>query len=427
MQARFSNKDVAVVGQFGGPTAVINRIVVSATKSLKEHGMPTILGAHFGLNGLLKSDFYNLGAQSERTLALVEGTPGSALGAGRREPTNEDCKELYLNFRKVGVTYLLYIGGDDSAKAALKIYNFFSQEGYPLKVFHLAKTVDNDLKLHYYTPGYGSAQLYIVHAIIGILYDDNSNPGVHIVVTMGNESGCLTAGSSLISLACGLGPNKIYLPEKRFDLDVFLGDVQNAASDSNRTSLFVVSEGIWSEKKWSDTKKREVNKPLLETIGAARGDNAFGGTTLGGTSKLGDFLADEVQRELKITKVRADTLGYPQRCFPSCISTTDADDAKRVGREAVIHALGGVDHGSVALKPFDQRQDGMATRIVALEEVGNGKRAFPPEFMTEDGNGVTTKFMEYALPIIGGRKALPKVGSLEPIFFELKKDASLPI
>ncbi|MFA6489683.1 MAG: diphosphate--fructose-6-phosphate 1-phosphotransferase [Candidatus Micrarchaeia archaeon] len=419
MQAVFSKNDVIVIAQNGGPTPVINRTLVSLVRKLKELGAEKIYGSRFGTNGLLKGDFIDLGAQSERALLMAENTPGSALGTSRRDPDEKDCLQISRVFRQMGATYFFNIGGDNTADATFKTSNFCIADGYSLKAFHLAKTIDNDLKLHYHTPGTGSAMLFIADAISRIQNDLDSMPGkVYIAVTMGKDAGFLAASSSLASFTGMQGPDKIYLPEVRFNMDGFLTDVEKSVS-SDHSAVIVVSEGIWTKEVPNSNTRRMEHEPLLKTIGAVHGGDGFGGVTLSGTGALGDFLAKTVREQLKIKEVRADTFGYIPRS--SRASIVDAAEATLVGAEAPMHALSGAQTGSVALKPFDERENGMATRLALLEIVGSKvKREMPPEFLSSDGNYVSGKFAEYALPLIGGADALPKFGSLERKFFRVE-------
>ena len=416
MQAKFSKNDVIVIGQSGGPTSVINGTAMALVMKLKDLGAEKIYGARFGMEGLLQGDFYDLSAQSERTLRRVANTPGAALGTARHDPTKEDCEQVFRIFSPMGTTHFFYIGGDDSARGTLKLHNFFQDAGYTLKAYHLAKTIDNDLKLHHHTPGFGSAALYVVNTLLGARYDLDSDPKLYIVVTMGKDAGFIATAASLMSVVCDRGPDKIYVPEVRFSMDGFLGDAENLLS-SGRSGLMVVSEGIWSELQYNEKKGKTVHKTIIETIGADnKGGDGFGGVTLSG-GELAIHLAGKVQQQLHTKKVRADALGYPQRS--SFASKVDAREAEAVGFEAAIHALSGAQSGSVALLPFNERE-GMATHLVSLEEVGNGKREMPAEFLSPGGNYIdVANFTDYALPLVGGKRALRPMASLEPKFFHV--------
>ncbi len=415
MQAKFSRNDRIVVAQNGGSTPVINYTLVSLIRKLKELGAERIYGARFGTKGLLNGEFVDLGAQTESTLRATESTPGSALSTARYDPTEEDCGRILHTFKKMGATYFFNIGGDNTASALLKIHRFCEAAGYPLRGFHLAKTIDNDLIGHYHSPGTGSAMLWYINTLIGIQCDvDFDLPKIYIGVTMGKYNGSLAASPKLIGLATGREPNGIYVPERRFVLEKFIADAERSLS-TNHVGIFVVSEGIWTKKALNPKSGKMEPEPLLKTIGAEQGDDGFGGQRLSGNGALGDFLVATVKKELRIKEVRQDTYGYaPRSAIPS---VPDVEEAIKVGSEAPIHALSGEGKsGSIALKPFNEREDGMATRVIPLELVGSGTRKMPPEFLSPDGN-VSEQYVGYALSLVGGQGALRKVGRLDPSLF----------
>ena len=55
--------------------------------------------------------------------------------------------------------------------------------------------------------------------------------------------------------------------------------------------------------------------------------DAHGNIQLSGSGSLGDFLANKIKSKLKISRVRSDTLGYPQRCFLGSASEVDQKEA----------------------------------------------------------------------------------------------------
>ena len=84
-------------------------------------------------------------------------TPASALGSTRDKPDAAYCEKIFQSFRKRNVRYFFYVGGNDSADTARIVGEMARTEGYDLTVFHIPKTIDNDLRVHDHTPGFGSA------------------------------------------------------------------------------------------------------------------------------------------------------------------------------------------------------------------------------------------------------------------------------
>jgi len=131
--------------------------------------------------------------------------------------------------------------------------------------------------------------------------------------------------------------------------------------------------------------------------------DSHGNISLSGSSMMGDILAFIVKNALNIKRVRADTLGYPQRSFPLAISEVDANEAFKVGVDAVIAATNDhFDEGSIAIKRVDH--DGIykiETFITPLQSVQKRTKSFPKEWVSEDGNIDERKFREYVNPLIG--------------------------
>src|SRR5574340_759731 len=74
-----------LVGQSGGPTAVINASLAGVIEEAKKHPeIGDIYGTVNGVEGLLKEEIADLRAESEDTLALLPRTPAAALRSRSR-------------------------------------------------------------------------------------------------------------------------------------------------------------------------------------------------------------------------------------------------------------------------------------------------------------------------------------------------------
>ena len=196
-----------LIGQSGGPTPVINQSLVGIVQEAKKHeAVGKILGARHGILGILNEDFIDLGAQGTETLERVAKTPAAALGSCRHKPTKEDCEKVFDVFRKYSVHYFFYIGGNDSAETADIINNIARERSYELRVFHVPKTIDNDLRVTDHCPGYGSAARYVACCFAGNDLDNRALPGVKIDIVMGRHAGWLTAASALARIDETSGP-----------------------------------------------------------------------------------------------------------------------------------------------------------------------------------------------------------------------------
>src|SRR4051794_24793612 len=163
----------AVIGQSGGPTAVINQSLVGVILEARKHGhIGKLLGARHGVRGIVNEDFIDLGSVPEELLERIAQTPAAALGSTRDKPDAAYCDKIFASFKKNNVRFFFYVGGNDSADTARIVADLAKQEGYDLQVFHIPKTIDNDLRVHDHTPGYGSAAKFVAAAMMGDNYDN---------------------------------------------------------------------------------------------------------------------------------------------------------------------------------------------------------------------------------------------------------------
>ena len=388
-----------VIAQSGGPSMVINQSLVGAVvTALNQKKIGKIYGAVHGIDGILNENFLDMRAYDEATLLGVAKTPSSALGSVRKKPTEEDCKKIFEVLRKYEIGYFFYIGGNDSAETAYIVSEMAKKHSFPLKCFHIPKTIDNDLRENDHTPGYGSAARYVAMAFMGDNLDNVALGGVKINIVMGRHAGFLTAASALARQHDDDGPHLVYLPEVPFSMDKFLKDVAAMMKKFGRC-VVAVSEGIADKS----------GKPIATLLGGTEKDS-HGNVQLSGTGALGDMLAREIKAKLGIKRVRADTFGYIQRSFPGAPSYPDRADAFAVGETAVKLAVGGrFDCGSIAIKRLAGKKYKAKYECVPLKSVAGKTKTMPRSFINRAGNNVTQAFIDYAAPLVG---ELPKMERL---------------
>ena len=92
-----------------------------------------------------------------------------------------------------------------------------------MRCIHIPKTVDNDLVVNDHTPGFGSAARFVAQAFMGYNLDNRALPGVFIGIVMGRNAGFLTAAATLGRKYEDDGPHHVYVPERPFSEEQFLG------------------------------------------------------------------------------------------------------------------------------------------------------------------------------------------------------------
>jgi len=402
-----TRKGNAVIGQSGGPTAVINQSLVGVIETVKKHrSIGRLLGAKHGVCGIVKEDFVDLKPLAKPLLERVAGTPAAALGSTRDKPDEAYCERIFRVFEKHDVRYFFYIGGNDSADTARIVNELAHEAGYELRVFHIPKTIDNDLRVTDHCPGYGSAARFVASAFMGDNRDGTALPGIKINVVMGRHAGWLTAASALGRLDKKDGPHLVYVPEVPFSTKRFLDDVRSTYDKLGRCQI-AVSEGI------SDETGTPVTVALASELGHRVERDSHGNVQLSGSGALGDFLSDFIKSRMKKSyeslRVRADTFGYLQRSFPGFASPVDQREARECGRKAVELAMAGDIDGSVAI----QRLKGAAYKVkfvkAELRDVARVTKEMPRSYLNKAGNHVTAGFLKYAAPLTGG---LPEIDKL---------------
>ena len=402
----------AVVGQSGGPTNVINQSLVGVIQEARKYKhIQKLLGTRHGVSGIVKNDFVELNGAPDELLERIALTPSAALGSSRDKPDAEYCKKIFDSFKKNNVRYFFYIGGNDSADTARIVQELGHSQGHEVHVFHIPKTIDNDLRVHDHTPGYGSAAKFVAQALIGVDKDNRSLPGIMIDVIMGRNAGFLTAAAALGRKYPDDGPHLIYLPESKLDPEKLLADVDRVYSKLGRC-IIAVSEGIEA------LDGRAYVEVLAEKSGKAVDRDSHGNIQLSGTGALGDMLADLITTKLrnpggKKLRVRADTFGYLQRSFAGILSKTDATEARLVGQKAVEYSADPKNvQGSVVMTRKPGSVYAINVHLEPIQNVARLTKEFPHEWI-KDGNDVTQAYIDYAMPLVG---ELPTVGS----FAELK-------
>jgi len=389
-------KGKMVIGQSGGPTAVINQSLVGAVLAARQQSAITgILGARHGIKGIMEENFIDLTTQNEEQLEQVANTPAAALGSVRLKPGREECEKVFEVFRKNDVRYFFYIGGNDSAETAHIIAEMAKDANYDFCTVHIPKTIDNDLKVTDHCPGFASAARFVALAFMGDDRDNRALSGVKINVVMGRHAGFLTAASALARQNDGDGPHLIYLPERVFDRETFKQDVKDVVARYGRC-VVAVSEGVAD---------KEGNP--IATTGER---DSHGNIQLSGTGALGDTLAALAKDALgKGARVRADTFGYLQRSFPTIVSEIDAREAREVGGFAVNHAVSAGEPGSVAIRRVSSVPYQSECFITPLATVAREATEMKNEYINGSGNDVTQAWLDYVAPLVG---ELPKMGSL---------------
>ena len=393
-----------IVGQSGGPTAVINSSVAGVYKQAKALGVKKIYGMVHGIEGFINENIIDLDEylNNEENYELLKRTPSAFLGSCRyklpeikgNEKTYEKIFEI---LEKNEIDALFYIGGNDSMDT-IKMLSDYAKENNKHQLFiGVPKTIDNDLPITDHCPGYGSAAKYIATSLKEIIRDnssfDKTRQTVCIVEIMGRHAGWLTAAAALAKDDDCEGVDAIYLPEVDFNLDDFMNNIKELTKRKS-SIVIAVSEGI----------KTADGKFVCELGDGDRKVDAFGHKQLSGcASTLANIIAKETG--LKTRAIEFSTL---QRAATHLASLTDINEAEMVGMAAVDAANDNKTGMMITIERKDSKNYESTTNIYDIHNIANVEKKVPLEWIDLDNNQMKEAFINYAKPLI--------MGELLPVF-----------
>lgn len=402
-------KKNVIVGQSGGPTAVINASLYGVVYEAlnREDTLGTVYGMINGIEGFLCDQVMDMKPlELSGELELIKTTPGSYLGSCRyklpEDLEDEVYPKLFEKFAAYNIGYFFYIGGNDSMDTVSKLSRYANQIESDIRFIGIPKTIDNDLVLTDHTPGFGSAAKYVASTVREIAVDasvyDNKK-SVTIVEIMGRHAGWLAASSVLARKFEGDNPILIYLPEVAFDQETFIEKVKTAL-ETTPNLVVCISEGI-----------NDGNGTFVCELASDVGVDTFGHKMLTGSGK---YLENLVKERLGV-KVRSIELNVCQRCSSSMLSKTDQKEAIASGAYGVTCALKGETGKMIAFNRTEDYRIDYVTEDVNL--ICNQEKTVPLEWITNDGSDIGEEFIHYATPLIQGDVSVPSENGLPKFAF----------
>ncbi len=390
-------KGNVVVGQSGGPTAVINSSVAGVYAAAKKLGVNKVYGMVHGIEGFLQDKICDLDEYlaDETGIELLKRTPSAFLGSCRfKMPKIEGHEDVYEKIfeimEKHDIECLFYCGGNDSMDTVKMLSDYAAAHGKSQRFVGVPKTVDNDLPITDHCPGYGSAAKYIATSMKEIIRDNSSfgvqKPTVCIVEIMGRNAGWLTAAAALSRGSDCEGPDAIYLPERVFDMDAFMNKVKELAAKKSSV-VIAVSEGV-----------QIADGRFVCELGREVAVDAFGHKQMSGTAVI---LAQKVAEATGL-KTRAIEFSTLQRAATHIASLTDINEAFQVGHDAVVAANEGKTGMMITLDRNGDDPYQCGTSAYDIHAIANVERKVPDEWITADGTGLTDDFEKYGRPLIMG-------------------------
>lgn len=389
----------AFYAQSGGVTAVINASASGVIETARKHPgeIANVYAGRNGIIGALTEDLIDTSRESAADIAALRHTPAGAFGSCRYklqglEENKAQYERLIEVFKAHNIGYFFYNGGGDSADTCHKVSELAAKTGFPLRVIHIPKTIDNDLPLTDVCPGFGSVAKYVATSALEASFDVRSmartSTRVFVLEVMGRHAGWIAAAGGLAAGANNAVPIVIIFPEIEFKREALINKVRETVQQYEYCSI-VVSEGA-----------RRADGGFLAEQGAR---DAFGHAQLGGVAPV---VAGLVKEALGY-KCHWAVADYLQRAARHIASRTDVDQAYAVGRAAVEMAMAGE---NAVMPTIDRKSDTpyiWAIGKARLKDVANVERPMPREFISTDGFGISEACRRYLAPLIAGEDYPP--------------------
>lgn len=354
----------------GGPAPGINSAIGAATIEARHMGFE-VLGIQDGFEHLMAGRTDAVRRLDIPDVSRIHVLGGSILRTSRANPTRDpaDMKHTIDALTRLGVHYLVSIGGEDTAYSAAEVAR--ASNG-AIRVAHMPKTIDNDLPLPAGMPTFGfeTARHVGTELVLTLMEDSRTTNRWFVVVVMGRKAGHMALG-----IGKAAGATLTLIPEEfpdRIDLGdiarVIEGAIIKRRADGRRDGLVVLAEGL-AEK--MDTEE------LARTSGVEIAYDPHGHISLNDIP-LATLIKRRVQRwfaergeQLPMVDV---TLGYELRCARPI--PFDIDYTRTLGYGAVRFLIsepaderlaeGGfltLDDGKLQVLPFDDLRDPRTGRI----------------------------------------------------------------
>lgn len=384
-------KGNAIIGQFGGPTSVINSSLCGLIQEgLKSEKIESVLGMRYGIIGFMKDEIVDLGKEDHRVIETLRQTPSSALGSCRYILKQEDFPLIITQLKKYNIRYFFLIGGNGSMETIRQIEKYCKKNNYELKGIGIPKTVDNDLCGTDHAPGFASAARYVCLSVqqAGRLARDMQSVDKYVILqTVGRNTGWLAASAALAKKSESDAPHLIYMPERPLSKERFIADVKGCIQKYGWVSI-ICGEGIlWEDKSFVASLQVQDEFSDIE-FGAMGGGSA--------ALNLHKIINQETnyRGEFQITESLS-------MCAIDRASKVDLEEAYACGVKAIQLAEEGASGVMVSIHRISSSPYQVELKTVSLDEVAVHIKPMDDKYINALGNFVTDEYIKYIRPLVG--------------------------
>ena len=384
-------KGNAIIGQFGGPTSVINSSLCGLIQEgLKSEKIESVLGMRYGIIGFMKDEIVDLGKEDHQVIKTLRQTPSSALGSCRYILKQEDFPLIMRQLKKYNIRYFFLIGGNGSMETIWQIEKYCRKNNYKLNGIGIPKTVDNDLCGTDHAPGFASAARYVCLSVqqAGRLARDMQSVDKYVILqTVGRNTGWLAASAALAKKKAADAPHLIYIPERPLSRKRFISDIKECIKKYGWVSI-VCGEGIlWEDKSFVASLQAQDNFSDIE-FGAMGGGSA--------ALNLHKLIHQETnyRGEFQITESLS-------MCAIDRASRVDFQEAYDCGVKAIKLAEEDASGIMVSIHRISSSPYKIELSTVSLEKVAVKIKPMDDKYINAQGNFVTDEYIKYIKPLVG--------------------------
>jgi len=383
-------KGNAIIGQFGGPTSVINSSLCGLIQEgIKSEKIESVLGMRFGIKGFMKDQIINLSKENPQVIEGLRQTPSSALGSCRYILTQEDFPLIMTQLKKYNIRYFFLIGGNGSMDTIRRIEKYCKKNNYKLSGIGIPKTVDNDLCGTDHTPGFPSAARYVCLSVqqAGRLARDMQQVDKYVILqTVGRDTGWLAASAALAKKSESDAPHLIYIPERPLSRKRFISDVTECIKKNGWVSI-ICGEGIL----WKD------GTPVASLQVQDNFSNIEFGAMGGGSAALN--LHKIINQETKYRGEFQITESLSM-CAIDRASRVDFQEAYDCGVKAIQLAEEGASGIMISIHRVSSSPYKVELKTVSLDEVALHIKPMDDKYINAQGNFVTDEYIKYIKPLV---------------------------
>lgn len=213
----------------GGDSPGMNAAIRAVVRASLASGVE-VYGIRDGYFGLHEG---SISKMERHQVSDIINRGGTVLGSARFPAFKEESvRQVAISqLKKHGIEALVVVGGDGSYMGAKRL----TEMGYPC--IGLPGTIDNDIAGTDYTIGFDTALNVILDAVDRLRDTSSSHRRISVIEVMGRHCGDLAMAAAVAG-----GAEFVVVPERHFDKEYLLAQIDDGIARGKRHALVVMCE-----------------------------------------------------------------------------------------------------------------------------------------------------------------------------------------